>query len=171
MSDVIRARRASLDLGHIQVDCYELPNGEKRIGIGGASQALGYAKNWVYRLPSSSPKKLEGLRGNGFTGYTKDVSVADRDNGTSGASISQTLSVRDFTKLCIYEAVNSNNKSAVVLLAAFAEEGLQSVLDRLFKGKEVEEIKSRIIHYTQWTYAELEEVLAYNREEVKALYF
>lgn len=170
MSNLIKARRGVLDLGQVQIDCYELPSGEKRIGIGGAAKALGYAKNWINRLPSNSPKKLKSLQGQGFTGYLKDVSVSGRGDSTRGSSISQTISIRDFTKLCVYEAISSSNKSAIVLLAAFAEEGLQSVVDRLFKNQDVEDIKSRIVHYSQWTYEELEEVLAYNRSELKSLY-
>lgn len=168
MNNLTKGRRAYLDLGYCSLDCYQLPSGELRIGKAGGSVALGHSKEWIGRLQKGPSKRLKALQDKGFTGCTKEVSVPN-PLGLSGASIASTLSVRDFTKLCIYESLNGN-KNAVVLLAAFAEEGFSTVLDRLFRHQDVEEIKSRIVHYSLWTYEDLEEVLTYNRSELKALY-
>jgi hypothetical protein len=50
-------------------------------------------------------------------------------------------------------------------MAAFMETGVENMLDLAFSGKSVEFILEKIVHYTKWTYEELEEVLAYNRDD------
>ncbi len=48
--DVIRARRKTVSFFEgLEVDGYQLPNGEFRVGIIGASTVLGYGKNWLSR--------------------------------------------------------------------------------------------------------------------------
>jgi hypothetical protein len=55
-------------------------------------------------------------------------------------------------------------------LAAFAETGLERILEDAFAGRSIDFILEKIVHYSKWTYKDLEEVLQYNREEVRALY-
>jgi len=45
------------------------------------------------------------------------------------------------------------------LLAAFAETGLEHILEDAFAGRAIEFLLEKIVHYSQWTYEELEEVL------------
>ncbi|MEP0812036.1 MULTISPECIES: hypothetical protein [unclassified Coleofasciculus] len=78
--------------------------------------------------------------------------------------------LRDFVKLVTYEVIANRNTKAIVLLAAFAETGLERILEEAFAGRSIDFLLEKIVHYSQWTYQELEEVLQYNREEVKALY-
>ena len=87
-----------------------------------------------------------------------------------GASLSKTVSLRDFVKLVTYEATVKHNKKAIVLLGAFAETGLERILEDAFAGRSVDFLLEKIVHYTQWTYQEREEVLTYNREGVRALH-
>jgi hypothetical protein len=69
-----------------------------------------------------------------------------------------------------YEAVVNRNFDAIVLLAAFAEVGVERVIEDAFAGRSIDLILEKIVHYSKWTYEELEQVLAENREDVRSLY-
>jgi hypothetical protein len=51
-----------------------------------------------------------------------------------------------------------------------AETGIERILEDAFAGRSIDFVLEKIVHYSQWTYEELEKILAYNREEVRALY-
>ncbi len=108
----------------------------------------------------------------GFTGAQLWVSVIrqQEDKTVRGASFAKTISLRDFVKIVTYEATARHNLKAIILLAAFAETGLERILEDAFAGRSVDFILEKIVHYSKWTYEELEEVLQYNREEVRSLY-
>jgi hypothetical protein len=150
------------------IDAYELPNGERRLGVTGASQALGYSKEWFGRLPSKAPKHLKALQATGFTGCLVEAQV--KREFVRGASDLKTISTSDFTKLVTYEAVAKQNIKAIVILASLAETGLDKLLNDAFNGHNTDYLLQRIVHYSQWTTEELEEVLQYNRSEVKSLF-
>ena len=171
--EVIKAVSCDIQLGTSVLDAYMLPSGEKRIGIEGVSLALGYTDRWFYNRTKRQSKWLDSLQGTGFTGAQKDLSIIRKLDGqfTRGASLAKTIGVRDFTKVVTYEGTAQRNLRAIVLMAAFMETGVENMLDLAFSGKSVEFILEKIVHYTKWTYEELEEVLAYNREEVRSLYF
>lgn len=126
------------------------------------------AANWVGRLHKVAPKKLKTLQEGGFTGYTIEVQVPRPDK--SGASVAKTISIRDFNKLIAYEALHNKNVRAIILLVALSESGLERVINDAFSGVSIDWFGEKIVHYSQWTYEELEGVLTYNREEVKLLY-
>ena len=171
MSDIIRAVQTDIWFGQTSVDAYKLHNYnfEKRFGVAGISEALGYSKEWFGRLPKQGVKQFKSLQEEGFTGCQIEVSVP-RQDGKRGASIAKTISIRDFNKLIAYEALNKRNVKAIILLVALAEAGLERILNDAFDGVPLDWFGEKIVHYTRWTHAELEEVLAYNRQEVKALY-
>ena len=170
--EVIKAVVCSIPLGESALDAYMLPNGEKRLGVESVSQSLGYSKRWFYNRTKRQSKWLEGLQGKGFTGAQLEVRILrqEEDKTVRGASLSKTISVRDFTKVVAYEAILNRNKKAITLMAALMETGLERVLEDAFAGRSIIFLLEKIVHFTQWTYEELQEVLAYNREEVKALY-
>jgi hypothetical protein len=168
--EVIRAVNCNIPLGKSVLDAYMLPNGEKRFGISGASQALGYTERWLYNRTNRTSKWLNTLQEAGFTGAQLDVSVLRKDESTRGASLAKTISLRDFVKLVTFEAIANRNLNAIILLAAFAETGLEKILDDAFAGRSIEFLLEKIVHFSKWTYEELEEVLKSNREEVRALY-
>lgn len=170
-AEVIKAVRCEINLGEAILEAYMLPSGEKRLGIGGTGVSFGYAKNWLGRLQKEGGKRLESLRDIGYTGYETSVRVIEtKGERIRGSSLAKTISVRDFTKLATYEAVVNRNLKAIILLAAFAETGLERILEDAFAGRSIEFFLEKIVHFSQWTYEELEEVLQYNREELQALY-
>lgn len=170
MTEVIKAVKCEIPIGNSVLDAYMLPSGEKRFGIEGVGVALGYTERWFYNRTNRQSKWLKDLQGKGFTGAQTEVSVIRQEAAKRGASIAKTIGIRDFTKLTAYEAIVQKNLEAIVLLAAFAEVGVEKVLEEAFAGRSIDFILDKIVHYSKWTYEELEEVLAYNREEVRALY-
>jgi len=167
MSNLTKFVTAELSIGKVSIDCYMMPNGEKRIGVTGASLAIGKAKNYLGRLQETGGKTLDSLYDKGFTGYIEQGQVLR--NGVRGSSVAKTISTRDFTKLIAWDAIANRTPASIILLVAFAETGIEHTLDLLFQGKSVEFLLEKIQHYSTWTNAELQEVLAYNREELKSL--
>lgn len=169
---VITAVAAQIDLGMVTLDAYMLPDGEKRLGVEKVGLALGYTERWFYNRTKRPSKWLKTLQSKGFTGAQVSVSVIRRVGAEfqRGASLSKTVSLRDFTKLMAFEAIVNRNFNAIVLLAAFAEVGIERTLDDVFAGRAIDFVLEKIVHYSRWTYEELEEVLAYNRDEVRSLY-
>ena len=171
MSDIIRAVKTDIWFGRTAVDAYKLQNYkfEKRLGVTGISESLGYSKEWLGRLPKQGTKQLKAMQGDGFTGCQIEVKVSHGGN-RRGSSLAKTISIRDFNKLLAYEAIQKRNVKAIILLVALAEAGLERVVDDAFNGVSLDWFGEKIVHYTQWTYEELEEVLAYNRADVRSLY-
>ncbi len=170
--DVIRAVACDIPLGDSFLDVYMLPSNEKRLGIEGIGIALGYTDRWFYNRTKRQSKWLRTLHNTGFTGAQLDLRVIRQFEGKSvrGSSVAKTISLRDFIKLVTYEAIVVRNLKAIILLAAFAETGVERILEDAFAGRSIEFLLEKIVHYSQWTYEQLEEVLAYNREEVCGLY-
>lgn len=166
MTDIIRSVRAELNLGHVAIDCYMLPDGEKRIGLAGASLAIGRSNNYLSRLLDQRSNKLKSLQEVGFTGYLTETDVP-LERGTTR---SKTISVRDFTKLVTWDAVVNKNTHSIILLASFAEVGLDDTLDRLFKNKSLDLLLSKIVHYSKWTAEEWKEALDANKDDLKDIY-
>lgn len=170
--DIIRAVACDIPLGQSFLDVYMLPSNEKRLGIEGIGIALGYTDRWFYNRTTRRSKWLRSLYSTGFTGAQIELRVIRQFEGrpARGSSIAKTISLRDFIKLVTYEAIVVRNLKAIILLAAFAETGIERILEDAFAGRSIEFLLEKIVHYSKWTYEELEEVLLYNREEVRALY-
>lgn len=168
-NEVIKAVNCHIDLGEAVLDAYMLPDGEKRIGVENTGIALGYSERFFFQRTKRESKALKVLRDKGFSGEQIWVKIIRQGDDKRGSSLSRTVSLRDFTKLVAYEATAKRNPKAIVLLAAFAETGLERILEDAFAGRSVDFLLEKIVHYTKWTYQEREEVLAYNREEVRAL--
>jgi hypothetical protein len=172
MGDIIRAVDTTIWFGKTPVDAYKLQNHkfEKRFGATGVSEALGYSKQWFSTFTKRPSKRLEVLYREGFTGSQIEVNVPHK-NGQRGSSLAKTISIRDFNKLIAYEALRKKSLKAIILLVALSEAGLERVISDAFDGVPIDWFGEKIVHYSQWTYEELEQALADNREDVRALYF
>jgi|GEM_PF-1411177 hypothetical protein len=172
-SGVIKAVSTEIDLGTTTLDAYMLPDGEKRLGIEKTGVALGYTERWFYNRTKRNSKWLKALQSKGFTGAQVELRVIRQSEDGEflrGSSLAKTISLRDFTKLMAYEAIINRNLDAIVLLAAFAEVGIERVIEDAFAGRSIDFILEKIVHYSKWTYEELEQVLAENREDARSLY-
>jgi len=166
MNDTIRAVNAELKLaGDVALDCYMLPDGEKRIGVTGASLAIGRSKEYLGRLPKNGKKALKALQEQGFTGCQIEVQISSERYGTR----SQTISVRDFIKFVTWDAITNRRSESIVLLAAFGETGLERILDDLFSNRSLSYLDEKIKYFERWTNEDLQEALAYNREDWKII--
>ncbi|HEY9824854.1 MAG TPA: hypothetical protein V6D19_05360 [Stenomitos sp.] len=159
----IKAQRATVKFCEgVEVEGYLLPDGEFRVGKVSASTALGFAKNYLSRLQSATPKQLEALQSAGFTGYSQSVEI---DNGR-GSTRSETLSLQDFRKLAIF-AASKDKPLALALLNAIVDVGLEDWF-RLSFGIEqltLEEKRDRFYK----SYAESINWLEQDKAEVKYL--
>lgn len=96
----IRAERQTVRFfDGLEVDGYRMPNGEFRVGITGASLALGYPRNWLFRiLNGESRNQMKALQGLGFTEkIVKTVTKTKR-----GDREAKTIGLRDFNRLISY---------------------------------------------------------------------
>jgi hypothetical protein len=119
---IVRAERQSVEFCQgVAVDGYRLPNGEFRVGKSSASLAVGFAKNYLTGLEKKSPKQLEALRGEGFTGLAVPVEL-DSING--GGTRAETLSLDDFTALVFFAAIKGK-KQAIALQRALVRVGVE----------------------------------------------
>jgi hypothetical protein len=167
--EITPAIAAVIPLGESELDVYMLGSQEKRLGIEGIGIALGYTNRWYYDRTSRKSKWLEGLKNKGFKGTPQSLRVVWQDN--RDPLIARTIELRDFIKLITYEAIVSKNNRAINLLATFAEIGLEKVVEDAFAGRSLEFLTDKLVHYSQWTYEESEEVFAYNRAEARSLHF
>jgi hypothetical protein len=165
MSDIIRSVRAELTLGNRTIDCYLFPNGEKRIGIVGAGIAIGRGKDFLGRLLKSESEVLKSLLGLGFSGTTQDSEIKK----ARGTTRSKTISSRDFTKLITWDAVVNNNQDSIILLAAFAETGLDDILEKVFTRQSLDFLLEKIVHYSKWTMEDLQEALDANNDDWRVI--
>ena len=109
----IKSQRATIEyVEGISVDGYMLPNGEFRVGMVGASLALGYAENWLTQITSRVGKASKTLERMGYTGEFIPV-VCESING--GGRCAQTLSQSDFDVLISF-AASEGKRDAMRLL-------------------------------------------------------
>lgn len=111
--EAIRAERKTVVFsGEIKIDGYQMPNGEFRVGVTGASTILGFGKQWLSQVPTNRPKTLKALQGLGYTG-SQLVARVTREQ-VSGASNVHTISLDDFNCLIAYAAM-LGKKPAIAL--------------------------------------------------------
>ncbi len=107
----------------LKVDGYRMPSGDFRVGLTGASEVLGYGKNWLGRVLSEGRglevdggkidkrSTLAALRKIGFTEQVQRVEINPIKGGGSEA---ETISLDDFNRLIAY-AVSRGKKAALAL--------------------------------------------------------
>ena len=112
--DPIRAERETVKFfDGLEVDGYRMPNGEFRVGLTGASEVLGFERNWLGRVLERGGNTLKALQGIGFTEETQKVV-------TKSGRPPETISLRDFNRLISY-AVFDGKKAALALQLALTE--------------------------------------------------
>ena len=148
------------------IDAYMVSSGEKRIGIETVGLVLDKSEEFFFEQKTA--QKISDLKKQDeFDGSFIWVKV---ENEGAILSIAKTISIRDFTKLIIFEAVENKNTKAIMLLGAFAETGLEKVVNDAFNGYDLRYFDTRANHYLGWTEEEWYESVRYNREELEALY-
>jgi hypothetical protein len=169
-SNVIKAVAAELNLGETILDVYMLPDGAKRIGLESTADALGFSTKVFFQRTKRQSKSLKELQGMGFTNEQTWVKIISQEAHQRLEPMARTIGIPDFTKLVTYEAILKRNLRAIILLAAFAEAGIERTIEDVFAGRSVDFILEKIVHYSKWTYEEFEQALLENREDVRSLY-
>lgn len=157
----IRAERATVTFfDGLQVDGYQMPDGEFRVGITGASEVLGYGRNWLGRVLERGGNTLKTLRGLGFTEEIQKVV-------TNSGRPPETISLRDFNRLISY-AVFDGKKAALALQLALTEVALNDFFRDAFsepplsieeKRRLFYEAYARTISPEDWRRMDREEIL------------
>lgn len=107
MNNIIRVDRATVKFfDGLEVDGYRMPNGDFRVGITGASQAIGFSKGWLSQVHSREGEALKALQGLGYIGEV--ICTRIRLAGGRGSSVVNTISYDDFMCLVRYGATQGN---------------------------------------------------------------
>ena len=148
MSEAFKAERQTVTFfDGLTVDGYRMPNGEFRVGVGGASEVLGYARNWLGRVLKRGGNTVKTLQGFGFTEKTeKVVTRSIRGGGTE----SETISLEDFNRLILYAASNKR-KAALALQLSLTKVALNDFFRDAFGEPPLSIAEKRRIFYE--TYA------------------
>lgn len=111
-----------LSLGATNLKVYSFYN-QKGINIKDASVALGYDSHWLSTAINTSSNLFNRLQANGYIDDRQHVIINDKH----GETIHTVISLKSFQKLIVQESID-NNSTALILLLAFAEIGIESIL-------------------------------------------
>lgn len=161
MEEPIRAEQATVKFFEgLTVDGYRMPNGEFRVGLTGASEVLGYGREWLGRVLSRGGNTLKTLQGLGFTEEIQKVA-------TNSGRPPETISLRDFNRLISY-AVFDGKRAALALQLALTEVALNDFFRDAFseppltideKRSLFYESYARTISPDEWRRMDREEIL------------
>ena len=144
----------------LQVDGYRLPDGEFRVGLTGASEVLGYGREWLGRVLDRGGNTLKALQGLGFTEEIAKVA-------TNSGRPPETISLRDFNRLIAY-AVFDGKKAALALQLALTEVALNDFFRDAFGEMPLSIDEKRRLFYEayaatispqEWKKMEIEEII------------
>jgi hypothetical protein len=146
--NVIRAERQTVVFFEgLKVDGYRMPNDEFRVGITGASEVLGYSKEWLGRVLKRGGNTVKALRGIGFTEEIEKVATQSIRGGGSAA---ETISLDDFNRLIVY-GVSDGKKAALALQMSLTKMALNDFFRDAFGEKPLSIAQKRELFYK--TYA------------------
>lgn len=113
-NEPIRAERSAVKFfDGLAVDGYKMPSGEFRVSLTGASEILGYGREWLGRVLSRGGNTVKALQSIGFTEEIQKVA-------TKSGRPPETISLRDFNRLISY-AVFDKKPAALALQLALTE--------------------------------------------------
>lgn len=150
MAGEIRAQRAIVTIGSIQVDGFMLPDGSYRMSQTQAADCISddavYARNFL------TSRALKALRGEGFTPETFEVDPSGQTRGQTR--------IRGWTLDIVYAywvyRCFKGNQQAYALVVALGTETLERRFDRAFGISRAEtEYNDRLIAYTRQLEASL----------------
>jgi len=132
----------------VSVDGYRLADDEFRVGVAGASKALGFAENWLSReLTKLDGKSLKALQEMGFTAYLKTGTVTRDD--TRGSSKVSTISLDDFVLLIAF-ATSKKKKEAFALQLALTKMAINDYFRDAFGLRALSIEEKRALFYKDY---------------------
>jgi hypothetical protein len=129
MTESIKATRASVQIGALEVDGFMLPDGSYRMSQAQVAQAVG--KSPVNALRFLESKALKGLLGEGYTDYTPEPIEIEPEPGKRGQSRFNALPLEVATAYWVNQCFQGN-KQALALVIALTTESLERRFDNAF---------------------------------------
>ena len=129
MTESIKATRASVQIGALEVDGFMLPDGSYRMSQAQVAQAVG--KSPVNALRFLDSKALKGLLGEGYTDYTPEPIEIEPEPGKRGQSRFNALPLEVATAYWVNQCFQGN-KQALALVIALTTESLERRFDNAF---------------------------------------
>jgi hypothetical protein len=134
-TSIVRAERVTFQIVPGQknrLEFYRLPSGEKRIGLAGLATVCGLDDTYFYNLTKRAPKRMEALRGMGFTGCRIAVTVGRDDPTVRGASKSETISLDDFVSFVKFAAFELKRPEATALALGLMGVAVETIARQAF---------------------------------------
>ena len=129
MTESIKATRASVQIGSLEVDGFMLPDGSYRMSQAQVAQSVG--KSPVNALRFLESKALKGLLGEGYTDYTPEQIEIEPEPGRRGQSRFNALPLEVATAYWVNQCFQGN-KQALALVIALTTESLERRFDNAF---------------------------------------
>jgi hypothetical protein len=136
MTESIKATRASVQIGALEVDGFMLPDGSYRMSQAQVAQAVD--KPPVNALRFLESKALKSLLGEGYTDYTPEQIEIEAEPSRRGQSRFNALPLEVATAYWVNQCFQGN-KQALALVMALATETLDRRFDTAFSVSRTEQ--------------------------------
>ncbi len=118
---IVRAERKTVRFfDGLSIDGYQMPDGEFRVSLTGASILLGYSKEWLGRALGRGGNAVKSLQGLGFSGNIQNVATRSIKGGGSEVKC---ISLDDLNTLLMY-ALGDRKPQAIALQRALTKMAL-----------------------------------------------
>ena len=124
-----KAQRATVQIGPLSVDGFQMPDGSYRMSIAGAAESVGLIRRNAFEFLRS--KAAKRLLGDGFTGSIFEIEVESTPGQQVGQTRIQAIPLNVVGKYWLWQSYRGN-KPAFALIDALLEESLERRFDAAF---------------------------------------
>lgn len=142
MSEPIKATRATVPIGSIEVDGFRLPDGSYRMSQAQAAETI--EEPPVYALRFLQSKDSKTLLGEAYTDYTPERVEVESDSGKRGQTRINALPLEVVTAYWLSRA-SRGNKKAFLLTWALLTESLERRFDSVFGVERTEQERNTLL--------------------------
>jgi hypothetical protein len=125
-----KAQRATVQIGPLSVDGFQMPDGSYRMSQAGAAKAI--SESPVYALRFLTSKDSKALLGEAYTDYTPEPIEVEATQGDRGQTRINALPLEVVSAYWLYRAFKGN-KAAFTLTWALIQETLERRFDKALK--------------------------------------
>ncbi len=142
MTTADKAKRATVAIGPLNAEGYQMPNGEYRMSLSGAADAVGLAPRNAFDFLRS--KAAKRLLGEGFTDSIAEIEVESNLEQVRGQTRIQAIPLAVVSKYWLWQAYRGN-KQAFTLVDALLEESLERRFDTAFEVERSESERNALL--------------------------
>ncbi len=124
-----KAKRATVQIGPLSVDGFQMPDGSYRMSISGVAGSVGLTARNAFAFLRS--KAAERLLGEGYTDSVSEVEVESAPDQARGQTRIQAVPLNIVSKYWLWQSYRGN-KQAFALVDALLEESLERRFDAAF---------------------------------------